>query len=235
MSGGGAPGARVPLAAFPARDEAAAAIVDAGRRLAERGLIAGPDGNLSVRLAPDRLLATPSGATKGRLRARDLVELALDGRAIGPGRASSEIRMHLRVLAARPDVGAVVHAHPPTATGFAVAGEDFLTPVLPELILQTGGVPLLPFAPPGGDGLAAAVAGGLAAHEAVLLANHGATTVGATLEQALQRMESLEHAARILLVARLLGRVTELTPEQVRALATAAPGIRPSDHPRSET
>lgn len=235
MIGGGAAGARAPLAAFPARDEAAAALVDAGRRLAGRGLIAGPDGNLSVRLAPDRLLATPAGASKGRLRERDLVELALDGRVVGAGRASSEIRMHLRAFAARPDVGAVVHAHPPTATGFAVAGEDFLTPVLPELMLQTGGVPLLPFVPPGGDALADAVGAALAAHEAVLLANHGATTVGVTLEQAVQRMESLEHAARILLVARLLGRVTELTPDQVRALTAALPGAGPTDHPRSHT
>ena len=128
--------------------------------------------------------------------------------------------MHLRVYRERPDVGAVVHAHPPTATGFAVAGEDFMAPVLPEIILQVGGVPLLPFAEPGGDALADAFGPYLAAHDAFLLANHGATTLGPTLVVAHQRMESLEHAARILLTARLLGRVTELTDDQVRALTT---------------
>ena len=216
---------RAPLERFPGAIAAAMEIVRVCRRLYERGLVAGQDGNVSVRLGADRLLVTPAGASKGELRADELVEVDLDGAPLRParGRPSSELRMHLRIYRERPDVGAVVHAHPPTATGFGVAGEDLLAPVLPEVMVLLGGVPLVPFAPPGGDALADAVAAHVASHDAVLLANHGATTLGPTLAVAHQRMESLEHAACILLTARLLGRVTELTDDQVRALAAAGP------------
>jgi L-fuculose-phosphate aldolase len=118
-------------------------------------------------------------------------------------------------------VGAVVHAHPPVATGFAVAGEGLVAPVLPEIIFQVGWVPVIPYATPGTTEVADALEPFLDSHDALLLANHGATTMGPSLRVALQRMESLEQAARILLIARLLGRVTELTPDQVRALAIA--------------
>ncbi|MDB4907609.1 MAG: Ribulose-5-phosphate 4-epimerase-related epimerase and aldolase [Gemmatimonadetes bacterium] len=197
------------------------------RRLWERGLIAGPDGNVSVRLSGGRVLATPSGLSKGHLMAADLVILTEAGELLTGSRSpSSEIRMHLRIYARRPDVRAVVHAHPPTATGFAVAGEDFMHPVLPEVILQMGGVPLVPYETPGSEALAARFDPLLDRHDAFLMANHGATTTGPTLLLAHQRMESLEHAARILLVARTLGRVNGLTREQVRALGE--PGSRAS-------
>jgi len=222
-AGAGAP-ERAALDRFPGRAHAAADIVRVCRRLYQRGLVAGPDGNVSVRLAADRILVTGAGLSKGELTTDDLVEMRLDGTVLAGGRAAStEARMHLRIYEARPDVGAVVHAHPPTATGFAVAGEDLMAPVLPEIILQLGGVPRLPFVAPGGEALAGAVASAMRTHDAVLLANHGATTAGRSLLVAHQRMESVEHAARILLTARLLGRVDELTPEQRRALA-AWPG-----------
>ena len=112
-------------------------IVTVCRRLYERGLIAGPDGNVSARIGTDRLLVTPSGRSKVDVQVDDLVELALDGRHIrGATRASSEILLHLRIYQRRPDVQAVVHAHPPTATGFSVAGESFSTCALPEMIFQ---------------------------------------------------------------------------------------------------
>ncbi len=226
MTAGAAPARpdRVPLTTFPSAAVAAMDVVRVCRRLYERGLIAGQDGNVSVRLAADRVLVTPAGASKGELRADELVEVDLDGapRRAG-GSASSEVRMHLRIYRERADVGAVVHAHPPTATGFGVAGEDLMAPVLPEIVVGLGGVPLVPFVAPGGDALAEAVAAYAGRHDALLLANHGATTVGPTLAIAHQRMESLEHAACILLTARLLGRVTELTPGQLRALAPASP------------
>jgi len=199
-------------------------IVEVCRRLWERGLIAGPDGNVSVSLPSGRILVTPSGLSKVDVRPADLVELAADGtpaRRTGDERApraSSEVGLHLRLYARRPDVMAVVHAHPPTATGFAVAGEDFMAPVLPEIILQVGGVPLVPYATPGTSAVADAFEPFLERHDAFLMANHGATTVGPSLEAAHQRMESLEHAARILLAARALGHTARLTPEQVRAL-----------------
>lgn len=200
-------GAREALTRFPDRAAAAADIVRACRRLDARGLIAGQDGNVSVRVAPDRLLVTPAGRIKAEVGVDTLVEVDLQGAVQGVGgRPSSELGMHLAIYAARPDVGAVVHAHPPTATGFGVAGQDFLTPVLPEINLLVGPVPLVPYATPGTPALAAALAPWLDGHDAFLLANHGATTVGPTLELALQRMESLEHGARILLAARLADR-----------------------------
>jgi L-fuculose-phosphate aldolase len=208
---------------------ARAAVVRVCRRLWERGLIAGPDGNVSVRLGPDRLLVTPPGRSKVDVAEDELVEVDLAGRVLAPGaRATSELAMHLAIYAARADVGAVVHAHPPTATGFAVAGETLPDGVLPELVCQVGAVALVPYFTPGTPAAADALAPYLSAHDAFLLANHGATVVGPTLEAAHQRMESLEHAARILLAARLVGRVTPLTAQQRAALqAPPAPTGRP--------
>lgn len=193
------------------------------RRLWERGLIAGPDGNVSLRLDAERLLVTPSGASKCDVAADDLLVVALHDGAVlgGAGRASSELAMHRAIYRARADVGAVVHAHPPTATGFAVGGETLPDGVLPELICQVGAVALVPYFTPGTAAAADALAPYLADHDAFLLANHGATTVAPTLAAAHQRMESLEHAARILLTARLVGRVTPLTDAQRAALQPA--------------
>lgn len=208
--------------------EARRQIVTVCRRLYEHGLIAGQDGNVSVRLADGRLVVTPAGRSKVDVTPASLVVLAADGTPLGggAGQPSSEIGMHLRIYARRPDVMAVVHAHPPTATGFAVAGEDFLTGVLPEIIYSVGGVPLVPYATPGTPDLADALEPFLAAHDAYLLANHGATAVGPTLTVAHQRMESLEHAARIVLTARLLGRVNTLRADQVKVLTAARDAAR---------
>jgi L-fuculose-phosphate aldolase len=204
-------------------ERVAADIVRVCRRLYERGLIAGPDGNVSARLADGSIVVTPSAMSKVDVRVEDLVLVDASGHVLDGGRRpSSELRMHLRIYARRPDVHAVVHAHPPTATGFAVAGEALVAPVLPEVILQMREVPLVPYATPGTDALADTFESVLQDHDAFLMANHGATTLGATLEQAHQRMESLEHAARILLVARTLGRVNELSAADVQALLNGA-------------
>jgi L-fuculose-phosphate aldolase len=207
-------------AGTPSADDDREAVARTCRRLWERGLIAGPDGNVSMRHGPDRLLVTPSGLSKVDVTADALLEVDLDGRVLaGAGRASSELAMHLAIYRARADVHAVVHAHPPTATGFAVAGETIPDGVLPEVICQMGAVALVPYFTPGTPDAAAAFAPYIAGHDAFLMANHGATTVGPTLAAAHQRMESLEHAARILLAARQLGRVTALTVAQRAALA----------------
>jgi L-fuculose-phosphate aldolase len=198
---------------------AAEGIVRVCRRLYERGLVAGPDGNVSVRLADGTILVTPRGLSKVDVTLDDLVIVSLDGGVLQGTRApSSELPMHLRIYQLRADVRAVVHAHPPTATGFAVAGEGFVSPVLPEVILQMGAVPLVPYVTPGTQAFADSFGPLLGEHDAFLLANHGATTVGPSLEIAHQRMESLEHAAKILLTARLLGKVHELSASDVRAL-----------------
>lgn len=194
-------------------------IVRVCRLLYERGLIAGPDGNISVRISFEHVLVTPRGFSKASVEEHDLVLVSLDGRRVG-GRheASSEVAMHLAVYRAREDVNAIVHAHPPIATAFAVAGLGLPGNVLPELAVQMGEVPLVPYATPGTDALAEAMAPWVPNHDAFLLANHGATTLGCTLAEAHQRMESLEHSANILLTARLLGRVNALDAGEARAL-----------------
>lgn len=189
------------------------------RQLAARGLIAGQDGNLSVRLGPGRVLVTPRGLIKALVRPADMVEVDLRGRRRrGRRNPTTELDLHLRILARRPDVSAVVHAHPPVATGYAVAGQGLQLFVLPELILQCGEVPLVPYGTPGTPELGDRLEPYLDGHDAWLLANHGAVTVGATLDAAWIRMESLEHAARIMFVAQGLGRVNELSTEAVARL-----------------
>ena len=207
---------------MPGTSDARREIVTVCQRLWERGLIAGADGNVSVRLADDRILVTPAGMSKVDVSPDDLVEVGLDGQHVrGARRASTELAVHLRIYGRRPDVGAIVHAHPPIATGFAVAGEGFASCVLPEVIFQVGWVPLVPYEMPGTEALARQFDPYIPTHDAFLMANHGAVTAGPTLLMAHQRMESLEHTARILLTSRLLGRVNELSAEQVAALVAA--------------
>lgn len=199
--------------------ELAQAVVRCCRGLWEGGLIAGADGNVSVRLSEDRILVTPRGRLKCELEPADLVTVDLSGRRVdGCRQASTELDLHLRVYRRRSDCGAVVHAHPPTATAFAVAGEAIPDDVLPEITLLMGDVPVVPYGTTGTPALGDAVEPFIAGREAVLLANHGALTWGADLAQARIRMETLEHGARILLAARGLGRVTRLTAEQIDAL-----------------
>jgi L-fuculose-phosphate aldolase len=201
---------------------AAHEIVRVCRRLYDRGLIASIDGNVSVRLGDDTLLATPSGLPKGELIEEDMVQLDLAGRVIdrhgGRRAASSEIRMHLRIYRARPDVRAVVHAHPPTATGFAVAGIPLDRAVLAEVLTTLGSVPIAEYATPSTTELPDAVRKYIKAHDGMLLANHGALTVGADLLSAYYKMETIEHFAKISLVARLLGRENLIAREEVDRL-----------------
>ena len=201
------------------RAAAARRMVECCRQLSARGLIAGQDGNVSVRIGPDRVLVTPAGRMKGELRPQDMVAVDLAGRPQDRRRKpTSELDLHLRILRRRRDVGAVVHAHPPAATGFAVAGEELEKFVLPELIFLVGRVPLVPYGTPGTPELGDRLEPFLDGADAFLLANHGAVTVGPTLDAAWIRMETLEHAARIILAARLLGRVNTLDPAAVATL-----------------
>jgi L-fuculose-phosphate aldolase len=209
----------VPDAALTAlRDE----IASVCRRLWERGLIAGGDGNVSARLPDGAILVTPAGMAKQECRAGDLVLVTPDGAPLEGSRpASTEIGIHLRAYRHRPDVLAVVHAHPPIATGFALAGETLPWNALPEIAVGLGEVPLVHYETPGTAALADALEPHLQGHQAFLLANHGAVTVGSSLGVAYGRMESLEHTARIVLAARLLGRVNTLSPHQLEALLGA--------------
>ena len=209
------------------RFQVAREICRVGARLREHGLIAGAEGNIAVRLGPGRLLVTPRGRSKADLVPDDLVEVGLDGTPVrGGNAASTELRMHLTIFQVRPDVQAVVHAHPPTATGFATAGQSLNCECIPELLATVGQVPLVPYGMTGTDELSEQMRPFLAEHDALLLANHGAVTMGGTLEQAHLRMESVEQAAKILLTARILGGPVRLDAGDVGRLLAARDASR---------
>ena len=197
------------------RDE----IVEVGRRMYERGYTAANDGNISARLGADALLMTPKGLCKGFMTPDMLCVTDLGGRKIrGDRDPSSEALMHLEVYRQRPDVRAVVHAHPPIATGFAVAGIPLNRAVLAEVLTTLGSIPIAEYATPSTAELPAAVAQYIKAHDGMLLANHGALTVGTDVLGAYYKMETIEHFAHISLVARLLGGENVLAREEVDRL-----------------
>jgi L-fuculose-phosphate aldolase len=194
-------------------------ILQVCRRAYERGLVAGTDGNVSVRLSKDRVVATPTGMCKGFLQADDLVVCDLDGNQLaGTRRLTTEIKIHLAAYAERDDVCAVVHAHPPYATAFAVAGTTPSEALMPEAYIAVGPVALAPYATPSTDALAASLRPAVAGHDAVLLANHGAMTLGRDVIGAYHRMEALEQLCRISCIAHDLGGAKPLTHEQTSQL-----------------
>jgi len=199
------------------------ALVEICRRLHARDLIGAGEGNVSARLGEGRFLVTPSGANKSLLAPGDLVLVDGSGRVLrGRGRASTELRMHLAAYAARPDVAAIVHAHPITAVALTVAGVPPPDGLVPEAAVTLGPIAVAPFATPGTDEVPAALAPFLAHHDVFLLERHGALALGRTLEEAFDRMETLERVARIALAARLLGRCEPLPPEAVERVLRAA-------------
>lgn len=194
----------------------------AGRWLYERGYIVAAEGNLSVRLDADRILTTPTCMNKGMLTPEDLVVTDLSGQRLdGERRASSELAVHLLFYRMRPDVNAICHAHPPTATGFAVAGRALDQALLPEIIIGLGCIPLVRYATPGTPELSAVVEPCVPHYDALLLANHGAITCGPDLLTAFFRMETIEHCAKITLAAELAGTPTLLSSREVARLVAA--------------
>jgi L-fuculose-phosphate aldolase len=199
------------------------ALCAAGRRLLEADLIAAAEGNLSARLPGGTFLITPSGAAKATLRPGDLIEVDSSGRVVrGEGRPSTELAMHLAAYAARPDVAALVHAHPVTAVGFTIAGAPWPGDLVPEAAVTLGPVAVAPFATPGTAEVPASLAPFLAGHDVLLLARHGALCLGRAIDEALWRMELLERVARMALVARALGRCEPLPAATVDAVLRAA-------------
>ncbi|MBC7326925.1 class II aldolase/adducin family protein [bacterium] len=194
-------------------------IIEVGRRLWQKGFVAANDGNITCRLDDNFVLTTPTGVSKGFMTPDMIVKVDMDGNATeGYLKPSSEIFVHLMIYKERPDVKAVLHAHPPFATAFAVAGISLEHPILPEAILHLDGVPLSPYGTPGTPELVEAIRPYIKNRNAVLLENHGAFTVGDSPIQAYYRMETLEHYAKISLLARLLGRERVLTTEEVLKL-----------------
>jgi len=194
-------------------------IVEIGRRLWTRGYVASNDGNISARIDRGRYLITPTGRSKGFLAPDDLVVVDGRGRKLaGALEPTSELPMHLFVYEARPDVHAVVHAHPPKATGFACAGIPLAQCVLPEVILSLGQIPLTTYATPSTQEVPESIRRFIGSYNAMLLRNHGALTLGADVFEAYYRMETVEHFAEIALVARTLGGPSALQGEDVRKL-----------------
>src|SRR6186713_11614 len=195
------------------------AIVEVGRRLYARGYTASNDGNISTRLDDRRLLMTPKSVCKGFMSPDMMVVTDLDGKKLAGDRdPSSEMQMHLEVYRQRPDARAVVHAHPPIATGFAVAGIALDRAVLAEVVTTLGSVPIADYATPSTKELPEAVRKYVKAHDGMLLANHGALTLGTDVFAAYYKMETIEHFAKISLVARMLGGENLISRDEVLRL-----------------
>lgn len=194
-------------------------IVRFGKALHDKGFIAATDGNISVRLNEYTVLATPTCMSKGMMSTEDLVTVDMRGKKVSGWReVSSEIAMHMMIYRVRPDVNAIVHAHPPTATGFAAAGLALDVPLCSEIVLSLDSVPLSPYATPGTNELCDSIEPYVSDYNAVLMANHGVVTYGDDLLTAYMNMETVEHYAKITLVTHQLGRQRVLPKEDVATL-----------------
>ena len=194
-------------------------ICKTGRWMYRQGFVVASEGNLSVRLDDDRILVTPAGACKGRLLPHELIVTDLQGAVVaGTGQPSSELQMHLLYYHLRPNVRAVCHAHPPTATGFAAARRALEEAVLPEVVSALGKIPLAPYGTPGTIELCAGLESLVPNYDAILLENHGVVTCGEDLITAYRHLETVEHFARVMLVAESLGGARLLSHAQIQKL-----------------
>ncbi len=194
-------------------------IVDIGRLIYQKGWVAANDGNISIRLDQETILSTPTGVSKGMMHPDDLITVDYEGNKIlGRLERTTEIAMHLTIYKMRPDVQAVVHAHPPVSTGFATAGLSLSKALLPEVVIGLGCVPLAEYGLPGTPELTEPMLPLIPKYDAILLANHGAVSYGKDVKQAFFRMETVEHFARINLVAEILGGPRVLPGKEVQKL-----------------
>lgn len=194
-------------------------ILRVGRMLHERSYIAASDGNISVRLDDHSLLVTPTCMSKGMLAPEDLVVVDTNGQRISGFRnVSSEIGLHLMIYRVRPDVNAIVHAHPPIATSFAAAGIALDQALVSEIVLALGAVPLAQYATPGSKQLSDNIEPHILTHDAVLMANHGVVTCAHDLMQAYMHMETVEHFAKIAFITNQLGCPRFLPEDEVHHL-----------------
>lgn len=183
-----------------------------------RGYICGTEGNFSIRLTSEVVLTTPAGTCKGRVKPDDLVLTDLEGNPLRGGRPSTELKMHLTAYKIRPDIKAVVHAHPTVAVGFSVAGKPLSQCVLPEVVCSLGAIPTAPYATPSTGELSVSIEELARDHDALVLDHHGALTFGESIWDAYYKLETLEHFAQTLLVANVLGGPKLLTKSQVEKL-----------------
>src|SRR6188474_15994 len=193
-------------------------ICEIGKLMYERSYVVSSDGNVSIRLDDDTVVATPTMTCKGRMTEDDLALTDMDGKPLSDRRASSELAMHLLIYKLRPDIKAVCHAHPPHGTAFAVAGLAIDQPILSEVILTLGCVPLTDYGTPSTDELTEAMKPFVKHHNALLMANHGAVAYGSDLWQAFDRLETLEHTAKIAILSRVLGGSKNLPTDAIEKL-----------------
>lgn len=206
-------------------DELRREIVEIGRWVHERGYVAGYDGNISARLDSHRILSSPTTISKGLMAVDDLVICDYQGKKIsGRRNVTSEIAMHLLVYKRRPDVHAVVHCHPPTATGYAAAGIPLNKALISEVVLSFGCIPLAAYGTPGTPALSDALEPLVGSYDAILMANHGVVTYAPDLMRAYFKMETVEHFAKVSLVTELLGRQVLLSEAEVDKLLNARAG-----------
>ena len=185
----------------------------------QQGWVAANDGNVSALLEDGRVVCTPSGVSKREINPEMLLVVDREGRLLeGKGKVSTELPMHLRCYTERPDVRAVVHAHPPMSTTFAVADKPLDDYAMIESICVLGSVPVAPYAMPGTDEVPESIAPYLKNHDAILLRAHGSLTVGCNLRTAYYRMETLEHIAKITLYSKLLGGAKDLPRDDIDRL-----------------
>lgn len=197
-------------------------ILQIGKFLHQKGLVAASDGNISARLPDGRVLMTPTSMSKGLMTADDLVITDMEGRKLeGQRNPSSEIQMHLLVYRLRPEVNGVVHAHPPIATGFASSGLALNKALSAEIVLALGCVPLAPYGTTGTPELSESLAPLVPSYDAILMANHGVVTYGEDVWRAYFKMETVEHFAHIALVSHLLGSEQLLGNREVEKLMQA--------------
>lgn len=210
------------MAHGPSEAELRACMCEIGRRMYARDLVTATDGNISVRIGEGRFLVTPSGSACGFMHPHEMVIADGQGKKLeGEGKVSSEFFTHLAVYEQRPDVQAVVHAHPPTAVAFTLAGVSMTKLALPEVVFVMGGVPTAPYATPGTKEGADAVRELAGKCDGLLMDRHGALTMGVTLMDAYYKMEKIEHAARTLLAARTLGEIRELSKDELDRILRA--------------
>ncbi len=194
-------------------------ICDIGIRVWQRGMASANSGNISARLDADTVLITPTLVSKGFMRPEQLLVTNLEGEVLrGEGFPTTETPMHLRLYREKNGIGGVVHAHPPVATSFAVAGKPIDKHLIPEAVIFLGEVPLVPFHPPGSPELAEAIVSYLEEYDAVLMENHGVICWGSDVEQAYHRLETVEFCAQVTLTAQLLGGARELPREPLENL-----------------
>ncbi len=203
-------------------DELRREIIEIGRWLHQFGYVTGYDGNVSARLDNRRILCTPTTICKGMMAVDDLIIVDYEGKKIsGRRNVTSEIAMHLLIYKRRPDVHGVVHAHPPTATGYAAAGLSLNKALVSEVVLSLGCIPLARYGTPGTPELTEALRPLVSSYDAILMANHGVVTCGPDLMRAYFKMETVEHFAKISLVTELLGRQVLLSGTDVDKLLAA--------------